>query len=87
MTINAVNVSNGELFFRNISWDCLVGEETLLANNLLEKDLKIKFPGGAGTVKIADEDQDITSIRIIEGRKCFVVELEDGVQVNGITVS
>lgn len=69
------------------AWDCLVGEETLLANNLLEKDLKIKFPGGAGTVKIADEDQDITSIRIIEGRKCFVVELEDGVQVNGITVS
>lgn len=63
------------------------GTALLAANNLLEKDLKIKLPGGAGNVKISDEHQDITSIRIIEGRKCFVVELEDGVQVNGITVS
>ncbi|PWJ49340.1 DUF4317 domain-containing protein [Faecalicatena contorta] len=63
-----------------------VGErKTLLAENITEtKNLNIETP--AATVKLDAARMDLAETKIIDGRKCLVIAVDDYLEVNGVAV-
>lgn len=66
-------------------FDAAAGEKsTLMAANITNtKRMEIKTP--AITIHVSPENADLIETRILEGRKCLVIPMED-VEVNGISV-
>lgn len=67
-------------------YDALVGEnETIMASNIVNtRKFEIKTPDV--TVNINPERTDLVETRVINGRRCLVIELNDSVEVNGIHI-
>ena len=61
-----------------------MGDELLLnAEELYEnKSFEVKTAGAV--VKVKPEDSNIIKIKMIEGRKCLVIPIDDNMEVNGI---
>lgn len=61
------------------------GNGTLLANNVINTKLfEVKTPDVV--IKINPERTDLVETKIVDGRKCLVIEINDQVEVNGIVV-
>ena len=62
-----------------------VGERTeLQANNITETKFSIKTPDIV--IKVNPSRTDLVETRIIDGRQCIVIAVDDHIQVNGIDV-
>lgn len=61
------------------------GNGTLLANNVVNtKSFEVKTPDVV--IKVNPERTDLVETKIVDGRKCIVIEINDQVEVNGIIV-
>ncbi len=67
-------------------YDEIAGEETALyADNLHNrKAYEVKTP--SVVVKVDPERSDLVQTRVIDGKKCLVIEITDQVEVNGVEV-
>ena len=62
-----------------------VEERIFVASNLVpQRTLEVK--NADFTIRINTDRTEILETRVIDGRKCLVIELEDGVSVNGIPI-
>jgi hypothetical protein len=68
-------------------YDETIGARTsLLASNIANtRKFSVKTP--EVVVNVNPERSDLVEIRIIDGRKCLVIPVEDEVEVNGISVN
>ena len=66
-------------------FDAAAGENTsLLAANVANtKKFEIKTPDI--TIQVNPECADLVETRIIDGRKCLVIAVDDRVEINGIS--
>jgi len=66
------------------AYDNAVGEDTsLLASNLVNtRRFEIKTP--LITIQVSPEYADLVETRIVDGKKCLVITVDDNVTVNGI---
>ena len=56
------------------------------AANLVEaKSVAVKTPDV--TIKVSPQRMDLVQIQLVEGRRCIVIPMEDGVQINGMNVT
>ena len=56
-----------------------------MASNLVPgRSLEVK--NADFTIRINTDRTELLETRVIDGKKCLVIELEDGVMVNGIPV-
>ncbi len=64
-----------------------VGEQkTLLASNIASgKTFQIETPDV--TVKVNPERSDLVETRMIDGRRCLIIAIDDHLEVNGIEIS
>jgi hypothetical protein len=69
------------------NYEKLVGENTvLLAENIINRrKFEIKTPDIV--IKVNPEKTDLVKTKEIDGRKCFVIEVNDQVEVNGIMIN
>jgi len=67
-------------------YEAAAGERTqFVATNVANtRQFEIKTPDVV--VKVSPDRTDLVQTKIIDGRKCLVIELNDQVQVNGIYV-
>ena len=67
-------------------FDAVAGERTtLLASNIVNvKKFSVETPNIA--IKVNPEFVDLIETREIDGKKCLVIEIDEYVQVNGVTV-
>jgi len=67
-------------------YEVTAGESTVLmaANITSTKAFEVKTPDTV--IKVNPESADLVTTRIIDGRKCLVIEITDQVEVNGIVV-
>ena len=67
-------------------YEVTAGESTVLmaANITSTKAFEVKTPDIV--IKVNPESADLVTTRIIDGRKCLVIEITDQVEVNGIVV-
>lgn len=79
-------VEEEKLEFFDEYYDSTAGEKTsLLVNNVFNtKTFEVKTPDVS--VKVSPERLDLIETRIIDGRPCLVIEINDQVEVNGIPV-
>ncbi len=79
-------VSNEKMTEFDNSYDGTVGENTsLLIGNILNvKNFEVKTPDVS--VKVKADRTDLLEERIIDGRRCLVIELGSNVEVNGVSV-
>lgn len=62
-----------------------VEERIFVASNLVpQRTLEVK--NADFTIRINTDRTELLETRVIDGRKCLVIELEDGVSVNGIPI-
>ena len=63
------------------------GEDAFFqAANLVEaKSVAVKTPDV--TIKVSPQRMDLVQIQLVEGRRCIVIPMEDGVQINGMNVT
>ena len=68
------------------SFDENAGEKTtLLASNIIEtKKFNIETPDIV--IKVNPDRMDLVETRIIDGRQCLVIPVDDHIEVNGISV-
>ena len=68
-------------------YEMTAGEKSsLLASNITNtRKFEIKTPDVV--IHVAPERADLVETRVIDGRKCLVIPMEDNVEVNGIRVS
>ena len=66
------------------AYDNAVGEDTsLMASNLVNtRRFEIKTP--LITIQVSPEYADLVETRIVDGKKCLVITVDDNVTVNGI---
>lgn len=57
---------------------------TLLASNLVKKKMEIKTPDIV--IQVKPECADLIETRVIDGRRCLVIGMDDDVTINGIAV-
>ena len=56
------------------------------AANLAEtKSVAVKTPDV--TIKVSPQRMDLIQIQLVDGRRCIVIPMEDGVQINGMSVT
>lgn len=56
------------------------------AANLVEaRSVAVKTPDV--TIKVSPQRMDLIQIQLVEGRRCIVIPMEDGVQINGMSVT
>lgn len=79
-------VSNEKLAEFDRHYDETAGESTaLFVNNVVNtRSFEVKTPDVV--IKVKPERTDLIETRTINGRECLVIELNGGVEVNGITV-
>ena len=67
------------------AYDNAVGEDTsLMASNLVNtRRFEIKTP--LITIQVSPEYADLVETRIVDGKKCLVITVDDNVTVNGIS--
>lgn len=67
-------------------YDDAAGEETaLMVNNVANtRTFEVKTPDVV--IKVNPERADLVNTRLIDGRRCLVIEINDQVEVNGITI-
>ena len=70
----------------DIQYDKMAGEKVaLLASNMINtRSFEVKTPDVV--VKVNPERIDLVQTKIVDGRKCLVIEINDQVEVNGICV-
>ena len=62
-----------------------VEERIFVASNLVpQRTLEVK--NADFTIRINTDRTELLETRVIDGRKCLVIELEDGVSVNGLPI-
>ena len=62
-----------------------IEERVFVASNLIPgRSLEVK--NADFTIRINTDRTELLETRVIDGKKCLVIELEDGVMVNGIPV-
>jgi predicted metalloenzyme YecM len=68
------------------NYEKMAGENvSLLAANLINtRSFEVKTPDVI--VKVNPEHADLVQTKIVDGRKCLVIEISDQVEVNGISV-
>ena len=52
---------------------------------LFGKSVAVKTPDV--TIKVSPQRMDLVQIQLVEGRRCIVIPMEDGVQINGMNVT
>ncbi len=62
-----------------------VEERIFVASNLLP-GRKLEVKNADFTIRINTDRTELLETRVIDGKKCLVIELEDGVSVNGIPI-
>lgn len=79
-------VSNEKLEEFDRRYDETAGEETsMLASNIIDtKTFEVKTPDVV--VKVKPERTDLVDTRIVDGRRCLVIELDGEVVVNGVQI-
>ena len=79
-------VSNDRLAQFDRHYDETAGEATsLLASNVMNtRTFEVKTPDVV--IKVNPERTDLIDTKVIGGRECLVIQLDGGVEVNGITV-
>ena len=79
-------VEEEKLTFFDQCYDATAGEKTsLMVNNVYNaRSFEVKTPDVS--VKVNPERMDLVETRIINGRPCLVIEINDQVEVNGIPV-
>lgn len=79
-------VKDEKLEFFDQCFDATAGEKTsLLVNNVYNsRSFEVKTPDVS--VKVNPERMDLVETRVINGRSCLVIEINDQVEVNGIPV-
>lgn len=79
-------VSNEKLAEFDRRYDAAAGEDTsLLVSNVVNaRSFEVKTPDVV--VKVNPDRTDLISTRIVNGRECLIIELDGGVEVNGIAV-
>lgn len=84
-TDSGVTAEQLETFDRD--YDETIGRQTsLLATNIADtRKFSIKTP--EVVVNVNPERSDLVDIRLIDGRKCLVIPIDDEVEVNGISVN
>ena len=83
-TLNQLIEEHKESFDRNFTENA--GEKTsLLASNIAEtRKFQIETPDIV--IKVNPERADLVETRIIDGRRCLVIPVDDHIEVNGINV-
>lgn len=81
---SGVPAENMELFEQN--YDAAAGEKTsLLAENIAEtRKFNIETPDVV--IKVNPDRADLVETRVIDGRQCLVIAVDDHIEVNGINV-
>lgn len=81
---SGVPAENMELFEQN--FDAAAGENTsLLAENIAEtRKFNIETPDVM--IKVNPDRADLVETRVIDGRQCLVIAVDDHIEVNGINV-
>ena len=81
---SGVEAEKMESFDRNFTENA--GEKTsLLASNIAEtRKFQIETPDIV--IKVNPERADLVETRIIDGRRCLVIPVDDHIEVNGINV-
>lgn len=79
-------VSNDKMEVFDKCYDETAGEDTsLMVSNVVNtRTFEVKTPDVV--IKVKPERTDLIETRIIGGRKCLVIELDGGVEVNGVTI-
>lgn len=79
-------VANEKLERFDRCFDETAGEKTaLMAGNVINtRTFEVKTPDVV--IKVNPERTDLVETQIINGRQCLVIELDGGVEVNGITI-
>ena len=68
------------------NFDNTIGKNAeLVANNLAEKTFEVKTANVV--IKVDPEMTHLIETKVVDGRKCLVVEIDGGVEVNGIVVN
>lgn len=67
-------------------YEVIVGDKnTLMATNITEqKKFQIETPDVV--IKVKPERADLVETRIIDGRQCLVIAVDDHIEVNGVNV-
>ncbi len=67
-------------------YDDTVGKDTelMLSNIYSGRSFEVKAPDA--TVKVNPERTDLVKTKVIDGRQCLVIELQEAVEVNGVAV-
>lgn len=81
---SGVPAENMELFEQN--YDAAAGEKTsLMAENIAEtRKFNIETPDVV--IKVNPDRADLVETRVIDGRQCLVIAVDDHIEVNGINV-
>ena len=81
---SGVPAENMELFEQN--YDAAAGEKSsLLAENIAEtRKFNIETPDVV--IKVNPDRADLVETRVIDGRQCLVIAVDDHIEVNGINV-
>lgn len=66
-------------------YENVVGEDKLNAQNIVDKKTVINSAGI--TVNVSPESQQKVSTKIIDGRKCLIIEIDDDLKVNGLSAN
>ena len=81
---SGVPAENMELFEQN--YDAAAGEKnSLMAENITEtRKFNIETPDVV--IKVNPDRADLVETRVIDGRQCLVIAVDDHIEVNGINV-
>ena len=63
------------------------GEKSSLLTSNITNTRKFEIKTPDVVIHVAPERADLVETRVIDGRKCLVIPMEDNVEVNGIRVS
>lgn len=66
-------------------YENVVGEDKLNAQNIVDKKTVINSMGI--TVNVSPESQQKVSTKIIDGKKCLIIEIDDDLKVNGLSAN
>ncbi len=79
-------VTQAQLETFDKEYEAIVGEKnTLMATNIAEpKKFQIETPDVV--IKVNPERADLVETRIIDGRQCLVIAVDDHIEVNGVNV-
>ena len=81
---SGVPAENMELFEQN--YDAAAGEKNLLLAENIAETRKFNIETPDVVIKVNPDRADLVETRVIDGRQCLVIAVDDHIEVNGIHV-